>query len=893
MKEIFERREICFFFHFSYNIGNCCLSFLLNSMQGFHRAEGLVQVRTEMQKPEEGHSTHFLEREQGQGWTSNFFDGLISISGCMLALGLPIFFTGMTFQGIALDRWMYFYFWMLLGLVAWASLGVITGEMKIRRTPLDIPLLGFLVVYGVSALLSVDKWHSFFGFFGDPSRGFLSVLAVYFAYYFFASQFTLKRFFWMAGAFITSSVVVIFWSLLVVRGIHFMPASWEAYAPLSLLGSVSGLAAFLGMVLPIFITAVFFVSKTAFAPVRYALLSILGLGIVSDIVLLSGLHSYVPWVAVIAGIAFFLIFILAQVVRPDERLTWVPMLAFVLLLIGAAWGSDGLVKARLPVEIAPDMKLSWEVAKGSIQEHFFFGSGPATYGYNFSLFKPEAFNTSSVFSVRFYDGSNALFEAVSTIGIVGSIFFFVVVFSYASVGLYLLTRERKHDKLLSLSLWSASLVFIITFFSARVAGPFLLIGLVLGIFSLILLLHESDSETSWLHLSFKAAPKFALTLAFIFMVVSAGVAMLFVFMGKVVLADISAGKAVRTEKPSVEGSMTNLLRAIRYYPKEGRYYARLGQEQLILAIQEARKSPDVQDSDRMRGLLTGAIDSSKRVADELMPNDVASVESAGLIYENVSAIATGDREALLGKAKEYYERALLLDPKNPLLYLKIGQVTKALSDIKPEGNDKGALLSASEEALKKSISLKENFPVAHYSMAVVKAAQKDIDAAIDHASQAVKFDSKNLTYRYNLGILYQVRDMEGDSDKAEVIFKEILSQNERLIDVRLSLGLLYEKKKKQNDAIAAYEKGVELLREGDNSNRNFDNLRQQIEKMIDTVRRGGSNLGKPVPQADTAQASEGNPIPESSASVPEVNQNPSIQESVPSTETTPVIEPNP
>jgi ABC-type polysaccharide/polyol phosphate export permease len=67
-----------------------------------------------------------------------FFDKLIPVSMFMLALGLPIFFTGVTLQGIALDRQIYFYFWLMLGLVAWVSLGVVKGELRIAKTPLTI-----------------------------------------------------------------------------------------------------------------------------------------------------------------------------------------------------------------------------------------------------------------------------------------------------------------------------------------------------------------------------------------------------------------------------------------------------------------------------------------------------------------------------------------------------------------------------------------------------------------------------------------------------------------------------------------------------------------------------------------------------------------------------------
>src|SRR3989304_1804396 len=126
--------------------------------------------------------------------TAVFFDMIVSVSLIALFFGLPIFFTGVTFQGIAFEKQIYFYFWLLIGIVAWASKGVITGEMRIRRTPLDIPIGLFWLFYVLAAFFSVDRWHSFFGFFGDPSRGVISVTALVFGYYFLLSHFTLKRF---------------------------------------------------------------------------------------------------------------------------------------------------------------------------------------------------------------------------------------------------------------------------------------------------------------------------------------------------------------------------------------------------------------------------------------------------------------------------------------------------------------------------------------------------------------------------------------------------------------------------------------------------------------------------------------------------------------------------
>jgi hypothetical protein len=184
---------------------------------------------------------------------AGFFDTLISVSLFAIFFGLPIFFTGLTFQGIAFEKQMYFYIWLLIGIVAWASKGVVTGEMHIRRTALDIFILLFLVTYGVSALLSVDRWHSFWGFFGDPSRGFLSLVALVLAYYFIMTHFTMKRFFLMFGGFLMSGFLVVVWSILGISGIGFLPVAVQPYAPLSLIGTVSTLGLFVSVLVPLLI----------------------------------------------------------------------------------------------------------------------------------------------------------------------------------------------------------------------------------------------------------------------------------------------------------------------------------------------------------------------------------------------------------------------------------------------------------------------------------------------------------------------------------------------------------------------------------------------------------------------------------------------------------------
>lgn len=787
--------------------------------------------------------------------TATLFEGVITVALVALFFGLPLFFTGMTFQGIAFDKQIYFYVWLLVAMVAWVSKGVTTGDMRIRRTPLDIPILLFWAFYVIGSFFSVDRWHSFWGFFGDPSRGALSVTALVLSYYLILSHFTMKRFQMIFGAFLIASTLLVVWSFLALMNIHFLPASLEKFAPISLIGTVSTLANYLGLLIPLYLTAIFALWKDDAQKTKWrtAVTSLLFVGLALALFLLLALYAFVPWIVVLGGLSFFMIYILAQIVRPAEQWTWAPMLTFALVLGFLMIGSNSLVRATLPVEVAPNISLSWQIAKDTLKEHFALGVGPANYGYAFSMFRPVEYNLNTLYTLRFYQGTGVFFESLASIGVIGTILLLVMAFSFLSVGLYLLTHEKQRNKIYSLGFWTVIVMFFIGGFIAPINGPLLIICSLLASLGFGILLMESGSEEKYLNLSFKAAPKFALALAFIFMVVSAGVAFVFVFMGKVFIADLSAGSAVRmaSAAPSRDAAVL-LAQAIQRYPQEGRYFTRLGQEYISLANVEAGKPEADRDVNTVATYVRQAVVAGEQ-GRRLMPNDVMAAESLALIYENSSVYATD----ALPKAEEIYTRASELEPHNPLFFLKLGQVKRSNGDAKPEGAERTALYGEARDFYQKAIAEKNNLAVAYYNLAIVEARLKETDKAIDSAAEAVRLDQRNLNYRYNLGVLYQVRAKDGDEKKAEDIFKEILTANDKLIDVRLSLGLLYEKEGKRQAAVEEYQKIMDIL--PSDATGNVKQTRDQVQTLIDNVQSGVGNLKSPAP-AVTAPATAETPV---------------------------------
>lgn len=817
--------------------------------------------------------------------TGKFFDAIISISLVALFLGFPIFFTGMTFQGIAFEKQLYFYFWLLVGLVSWVSKGVMQGELRVRRTPLDIPILLFVAGYGISAAFSIDRWHSAWGVFGDPSRGFLSIAALALAYYLIVSHFTPKRFHWMFGSLVVSSFVVVLWSVLALMGVQFLPGSIALYAPISLTGTISTLATFLAVTPMIFLTAIFAAFRGAEGKkslLAWSIMIFASLGLLGALFLIAALYPYMAWPALLGGLGFFLIFILAQIVRPPERWVWMPMVVFVAVLSFLMVGRMDIARVNLPVEVLPKLSFAWDIAKSTVGDgHFLFGVGPANYSYAFSMYRPVEYNNNALYTLGFDQGPGLLLEAIPTLGVLGTVLFLVLAFSFLSIGIYLLTSDKSKNKIFSLGLWGASIVFFIASFMAAFNGALLVTGVLVATLAIAALLWESGSEDRYLSLSLKASPKFALALAFIFMVVSAGVAFLFTFIGKVFIADISAGGVLR-EQTANEQSLAKLGRASELYTKEPRYLVRLSQTYMILANEEAAKPEAEVDARKVVNYIREAIAVMERAAD-IAPNDARVAEALGLIYENSSLYA----KDALPKAFDAYEKALSLEPNNPLLLVKLGTIKRAMGDSKEGGDEQMALYGEAKEFFETAIEKKADLPLAHYNLAVVLSRMKEYDAAIAEASESVALEPGNVTYAYGLGSLYQARGTGDDYDKAKTMFENILKSNEKLVDVRLALGILYEQRKDRDAALTEYRKILELLPEGVQG----DTIRKQVDTFIRNLESGRGNIATNEPEpapAPAAPASE--TIPAQQTLEPNPAANPEIPlEPVPaSTEGEPV-----
>lgn len=777
-------------------------------------------------------------------------DFIIGASLFMVFFGLPLFFTGITFQGVAFEKQMYFFFWTLLALVVWAIKGVIAGEMKIKRTPLDIPIVAFLAVYVLSVIFSKDHWHSFWGLFGDPSRGLANVIMIVIAYYVILSNLTAKKFKMFLGGLVFANLIVAVWTSLVIFGINFVPDKIAQFAPLNLMGSFTGLTIYFSVMIPLLIAAAFsVVQSTVNKIMKWAAIFLVLATIVLNLFLLLALYSFVSWIswmALLVGVVMVLVYMLSKIVKLSNfSWVWLPMGVFMVIMVFIMSGQVfKIVKINLPAEVSLNYSNSWNIAKDTVKSGFSIGavgSGPATYGYDFSLFRPKEFNLNALYNLRFYQGTGMFFEALPTIGAVGVVFMLIPVLSYLSIGFYHLSRSREGNKLYSLGLFSASVIFLINAFSTRIEGSILLLGSLISMLALAALLKESDSRENYLDLSLKASPKFALALAFIFMVIASGVIFLFVFIGKVFMADTYFGMANRNQQAN-ENTLNKMSRAISLYKYEPKYFVQLSQAYAILANQEALKAEGDKDTAKIQGYLNNSIAAANQ-AKSLSGNDVSVVENLAQIYEN-AGFYVADSFSL---AEDNYKKAQELEPHNPNFLVKLGQIKINTAGSKKDIQEKKAIVEEARDIFQKSIDEKSNFDAGYYNLALAKEALGDLDGAIDNVTKAYSIDRSNITYAFVLGRLYSARGKNDDNKIAETLFKQILTVNSKEVNAHFYLGMLYEKTQESGKAIDEYQEVINLLPA------DAKDAKDKISSMIDNIGNGISNFQNNLAQPQNNQ----------------------------------------
>ncbi len=317
------------------------------------------------------------------------------------------------------------------------------GEVKVRRTPLDLPILAYVASAAVSTLFAANASLAFFGSYGRL-EGFLTI-ATYAALYWLtvqsvsnplAGRAVLRAV--LAGAFVVSLIAVL---QAVAGGLAAGPTSSVARASATF-GNSNALAAYLAMALPLGVNEYLRATSTsdrilagnAVAMVAIALVLTFGRG---------------GWVGGVVGLM-----IVVATARPSlRRLTVMAgaaagLIAAIVLAI-AVFGAGGspiahstaarLVSLLDPTAGTGAIRLHiWKDTLGLIASRPLVGYGPDNFGLVF-----PAFQTGSWSRLSLIDESHSeLLQIVATQGILG-----LAVFAWLCIAFVRLWWTGRHQLL--------------------------------------------------------------------------------------------------------------------------------------------------------------------------------------------------------------------------------------------------------------------------------------------------------------------------------------------------------------------------------------------------------------------------------------------------------------
>lgn len=772
------------------------------------------------------------EKQEAKKASTKGLDMIISGSIALVFFLCPLFFTGMVAQGIGFEKIILFYFLVLLGTVAWVTKGAILGELSLKRTPLDLPILAILVISTVSTILSVSSKDSLIGAYGNSAKGLVATFVFALFYYLLVNNLDAKKikvFFW---SFLASTALIVVYSLLQLNSIFVLPFGFTKTSSFNPLGSLSGLTMYLVIVLPLLVVAVAQIKEifpklnSKIAIVTKAFFGLVLLGALAILLLLNG---FTFWPVAIVGIVIVLMFFLSKVIKISNNNLLVPLAAFLALIILLVLGNFNFVDLKLPAEVSLSRGASWDIAKSSIRENPVFGSGPSTFYYDFSKFKSNNFNASPLWNVRFDSATGSVFELLATVGILGMLAIAVLGLIALSVSFLTLVRaDSKETNSIILGLF-ASLISALLFavlFSQN--NSLILLIVIISIFAVSAGLVMYPERFKTLKLSFRASAKYALALAAIFLCVSAGVVILFTMGLKMYLADMYAKDALMVNKP--EDKIEKLLKSTALVTYQDSYYISLANNYMALANQAALSG---QDQANVGNNLSLAIESGKKAVD-IADNKAANNESLALIYENASFYTRGALEW----AEDLYNKVIALDPNNPTAYLRIALVNMARANAETDNNEKQFYINEAIKFYDKSIEKKSDLAAAYYGKAIASEKVSKLDDAIEQLKKANLVARDNLDYRFELGRLYfnrgvsqpkldqsasqqiavnditpenassteaenlSVKPSQGsgavtgrnaDLNTAEQLFLSILMANQSHANARYSLAVLYQK----------------------------------------------------------------------------------------------------
>lgn len=683
----------------------------------------------------------------------------------------PILFTSFTTEYYETPKLILLAVGVMVLMVLWSLAWILEGKVIITRTPLDLPLILLLVVVLLSTFFSESRYVAIFGNYPKFHGSAISWIAYILFYFVVASNIkNAQQIKSVVYTMLASATLVAVVSLLSYFS-FFLPMAFAKSVNFTPTGSSFSTTALLVLLLPMLVASI--VNPSKFIPLPFALLLS---SLFASVIVLIG----TPATEISAVVASVLGVMMAKQADFKKSLPFLAIpvgIALVLVVLGFVPSANNPLsskKANFPVEIQLPFVTSWKVSASAFRDSPFLGTGPSTYLFNFTYYKPTDYNSTNIWNLRFDTAYNEFLYALGTIGGLGFVallFFCVVILNFGLRGM----RYSDNNLASGLAIGAIAGVCMLILHPTTVV----MFVAFLSILAMLMALHKSTSNVEELTIGIKASklkntpfgdsetisnmvagdilpmilfiPIFIMVLIGLYntyQVVSSDYyhrLALNAASSQSVNYDCPIPGSKPQDKPTAAIVTYNcLVKAETLNPRIDLVRTDLAQTNFALAnaIASAKGPTETSPS----GSLT---DQDKQTIQQLLSQSIAEAKNSIVLsqknpqnYEVLASIyrqVAGVAENALSFSLDAYGRAIERDPLNPLLRLNVGGIYYSIK------NYDLAIRFFSD-----AVNLKQDYANAYYNLSVALRDKGDLKSAETVAEQVVSIlqkDTKNPDYK--------------------------------------------------------------------------------------------------------------------------------------------------
>lgn len=716
-----------------------------------------------------------------------------------LAFLLPLFFLPWTSNVLDFNKQILLNVFVFLALLSYLVKVLVSGKLKINSSLINIPVIVLSLVYGLGTIFSLSPSASFWGLPLSVSESFLTFLGFVLFYFLIGNLLVSekksnKKVFWFLFTIVASGFLVALFGIFQLFGKFLLPFDFARVNFFNTVGSLTSLSIFLACLLPLVI-ALIFVSKK----ITHYLLCFFGFVIFINIFLIN---FWVSWLVLALGSMILFVFKLASIKRNERDVQFIlPMFVLAISLFFIVF-KFSIPFIQTPMEVSLNQRAGFDIAKQAVLERPFLGSGPGTFVYEYSKFKPQDVNQTVFWNTKFTQGSSQIFDKLATTGVLGilALLFLFVIFIRQTLR-YLKKKSidltDNFNWMLAVGIFSSFLAIVFSyFFYPRTFILGLLFWVLLGAF---VALESEKLKERELKPAAGLSIGISMTSAFVLIF---GLGLCFTE-AKNYSAEVSYFNGVKDwREGNLSKSLDEIEKAINSNKGIDIYWRDLSQIYLAKLSREL-EGKDLSKEEinfQTQTLIQDTIDSGRQCTD-LGPKNATNWQIRGFVYRNLVNLVKGSDEWAI----KSYQEASYLDPSNPYICLELGNSYLISQDEKK-------MIKAKRE-FEKAVDLKMDYIPARFQLGVLNYNEEKYDKAREQFEAVVGLNPSYSNARYFLGLIY---DKQGDKDRAVAQFEKIKELNPDNDEIKKILRNLKAGKKALDGIVTSEtktEKGIPELEE--------------------------------------------------------------------------------